>query len=190
MRMARKADPSLKLAIEDQMRSDGMITRDSFHAFAVTLCEHIFRAQESARRRKDGILAQAEAMFKFLDRDGSDDVDASELEEGLNGSSSSSFSRLLRQLGRPIKLSDMTQAPSIRCKQFKAFISKTIDDIEKEKEALDFGNLFEQDDAAVKIQAAQRGKKARKQKKDKEEGAAATKIQAVHRGKKVREAKI
>ena len=59
MRMVRKADPSLKMAMKDQMRADGMITRDGFYDFVGILCIEIYNAQEASKRRKDGILKQA-----------------------------------------------------------------------------------------------------------------------------------
>jgi hypothetical protein len=94
----------------------------------------------------------------------------------------------------------------------KCIVARLVDGIEQAKEAVAFGTMYEEDDAAAKIQAVQRGKNARKQagagatetevmevagesapaaaaaagEDDAEQNAAATKIQAVQRGKNSR----
>ena len=117
------------------------------------------KAQEVADRRKKSILKQAERMFKVLDKDKSGTVDTEEVVAAMK--KGGSFARMMRQLP-DFKPADVAgSSGSVSVKKFKSFVVGALNQIEKAKEELAFGNIYVQSDAATKIQAVQRGNKVR-----------------------------
>ena len=121
--------------------------------------KEIARAQEVIKKRKAGMLKQAEKMFKALDVDMSDTVDTAEIVAAMSGTGS--FARMVRQMGKDFQPKDIAPNGSCSLKKFKSFVGHALDEIEKAKEELAFGNMYESHDAAAKIQAVQRGKQSR-----------------------------